>query len=153
MIRPLIRWLAGRNRGQELVEYALTLPILLLFVLGIMEFGVAVFAYNSIANAAREGARVGAVAQGTQQEVEQVVTDAAIGRTGGLRLTPANVTVNFEELDSEDDPELDRDAVKVTVIYTHALITGRFLQTVGSDATLDLRSVATMYREVPRSYD
>ncbi len=149
----MIRWLAGRNRGQELVEYALTLPILLLFVLGIMEFGVTVFAYNSIANAAREGARVGVVARGTQQEVEEAVTVAAIGRTGGLRLTEANVTVNFEELQSEGDPELDRDAVRVTVIYTHPLITGTFLQTVGIPATLDLQSVATMYREVPRSYD
>ncbi|MFW6136393.1 MAG: TadE family protein, partial [Chloroflexota bacterium] len=53
MIRSLVR----DNRGQELVEYALTLPIFLLLVIGIMEFGVTVFVYNTMANAAREGAR------------------------------------------------------------------------------------------------
>ena len=57
----MVKALARDNKGQELVEYALTLPILLLLVLGIMEFGLAIFAYNTVANAAREGARVGAV--------------------------------------------------------------------------------------------
>lgn len=149
----MIRWMTRRNRGQELVEYALTLPLLLLIVLGIMEFGIAIFTYNSIANAAREGARVGAVARGTTEEVIEAVTNAAIGRTGGLRLTGDNITVDVEELDSDDDEDLDRDAVKVTVTYEHQLITGIIIQAAGGNATLDLQSVATMVREVPRSND
>ena len=45
------------EKGQDLVEFALIAPVLFLLLLGIMEFGVAVWHYNTIANAAREGAR------------------------------------------------------------------------------------------------
>jgi Flp pilus assembly protein TadG len=50
-----------REGGQDLIEFALILPVLLLLIIGIMQFGVAVFSYNTIANAAREGARYGTV--------------------------------------------------------------------------------------------
>jgi len=48
-----------RERGQELVEFALILPLLLLLIVGIFEFGYIVFAYNTLSNAVREGARLG----------------------------------------------------------------------------------------------
>jgi Flp pilus assembly protein TadG len=50
-------------RGQSLVEFALVLPIIVLLIAGFVEIGRAVFAYNTIANAARQGARVAAVNQ------------------------------------------------------------------------------------------
>jgi Flp pilus assembly protein TadG len=52
-----------RERGQSLVEFALVFPIIVLFIAGFIEIGRAVFAYNAIANAARQGARVAAVNQ------------------------------------------------------------------------------------------
>ena len=53
----MLRWLRG-CKGQELVEYAIILPVLLMLLLGIAEFSVLVLAYDSVANAAREGARL-----------------------------------------------------------------------------------------------
>lgn len=47
--------------GQELIEYAITLPIFLIIVLGIFDLGRAVFFYSAMQNAAREGARFGVV--------------------------------------------------------------------------------------------
>ena len=52
-----------RTRGQSLVEFALVLPILLILMLGILDFGRAIFAYNSVSNGARSGARVAIVNQ------------------------------------------------------------------------------------------
>jgi Flp pilus assembly protein TadG len=52
-----------RDRGQSLVEFALVFPIIVLLVMTFMEVGRAVFAFNTIANAARQGARVAAVNQ------------------------------------------------------------------------------------------
>ncbi|CAA9302610.1 MAG: hypothetical protein AVDCRST_MAG77-5792 [uncultured Chloroflexi bacterium] len=43
--------------GQAVVEAALVLPILLLFLLGTIDLGRAFTVYVSVANAAREGAR------------------------------------------------------------------------------------------------
>ena len=51
------------DRGQGLVEFAVVIPVILLMFLGIFDFGRAIFAFNTVANAAREGARVAAVDQ------------------------------------------------------------------------------------------
>lgn len=51
------------RRGQTLVEFALTIPIFLLIVVGLFDVGRGVYAYNTIANAARAAARVAIVDQ------------------------------------------------------------------------------------------
>ena len=50
-----------KETGQDVVEFALVLPVLVLLLLGIMEFGFLVFHYNTLASAAREAARAGVV--------------------------------------------------------------------------------------------
>ena len=45
------------QRSQALAEFALIAPVLLLVVFGIVDLGRAVFYYNTLAHAAREGAR------------------------------------------------------------------------------------------------
>jgi hypothetical protein len=45
-------------QGQSMVEFALILPLFVLFMVGIFELGRAFFAFIAISNAAREGARV-----------------------------------------------------------------------------------------------
>ena len=58
-------WRAGHaaQRGQGLIEFALVLPVIMLLVMGAIDLGRGVFAYNALANAARHGARVAAVNQ------------------------------------------------------------------------------------------
>jgi Flp pilus assembly protein TadG len=53
----------GHPSGQSLVEFALVFPIIILLILAFAEIGRAVYAFNTIANAARQGARVAAVNQ------------------------------------------------------------------------------------------
>jgi Flp pilus assembly protein TadG len=52
----MARWLAG-ERGAEIAETALVLPLLFMFVMGIFWFGQAFRIYGTITQAAREGAR------------------------------------------------------------------------------------------------
>lgn len=47
----------GRRKGQALVEFALVIPVLLLFMLAITDFARGIFIYSVISDAAREGAR------------------------------------------------------------------------------------------------
>src|SRR5262249_20894930 len=49
------------ERGVSVVEFALVLPVFLAFMFGVTEFGRAVYYYNTVANASREGARYGIV--------------------------------------------------------------------------------------------
>lgn len=49
------------EKGQSLVEFALIIPVVLLILLGILEFGMMLNSYLTISNASREGARQGAI--------------------------------------------------------------------------------------------
>jgi hypothetical protein len=51
---------ARKSGGQALVEFALILPVFLLVLMGMLEFGSAYDHRNAMAYAVREGARVGA---------------------------------------------------------------------------------------------
>lgn len=58
--RPVVRPVRD---GQSLVEFALVLPLILLLIMGVVDFGRGIFAFNEVSNAAREGGRTGIVNQ------------------------------------------------------------------------------------------
>jgi Flp pilus assembly protein TadG len=74
--RTLTRF-AKRDDGQALVEFALITPFLLLFLLGIIEFGRAWNEHQVLTDATREGARQAAVYDDagvmTQDSIEHVI--------------------------------------------------------------------------------
>lgn len=74
--------------GQSLVEVAFVLPVLLLILLGIFDFGRAVYAYNIVSNAAREGVRLAIV----NQSETAIIAEA---RGSSIGLDPATVGVTF----------------------------------------------------------
>ena len=67
-------WLNRRldSRGQALVEVALVLPLILMILLGIMEFGRAFNAYLTLQHAAREGARLGVTGAGDNAIIDRI---------------------------------------------------------------------------------
>ena len=81
------RW-RRRTRGQAMVEFALALPLLILIVVGMLDFGRAIFSYNSLSNAARSAARVAIVNQSTT-----AIEDAA--RREAVGLDPITVVVTY----------------------------------------------------------
>jgi Flp pilus assembly protein TadG len=105
------------ERGQSLVEFALIIPILLLLLLGILDLGRAVAAYNSVSNAARSAARVAVVDQNPDR-----VAQAAIDEAFGLQLTPADV--DFDPNVNGDSPcVLQVCEVEVAVSYQYTAAT------------------------------
>ena len=50
----------SRGRGQAMVEFALILPLFLIILMGMLEFGIVFDHRNAMSYAVREGARVGA---------------------------------------------------------------------------------------------
>jgi Flp pilus assembly protein TadG len=63
------------ERGQALLETAITMPLVLLVVVSIFEFGRAYQTYQVVTNAAREGARVAVLPNANPTEVRSRVTD------------------------------------------------------------------------------
>jgi len=75
---------AARDRGAAAVEFALLLPVLLLLVFGIIDFGRALNAQVTLTQAAREGARLAALGE------PNVVSRTQAAAAG---LSPVAVTV------------------------------------------------------------
>lgn len=86
--------LAGtRDSGAAAVEFALVLPVLLLILFGIIDFGRAYNMQLALTQAAREGVRSVALRDGT--DAAQRTRDAAFPVTGvtvGITACPAVVT-------------------------------------------------------------
>lgn len=92
----MTKWKFVRDEaGAAVVEFAITMTMLLVLVFGIVDFGRALFTMNNLTQAVREGARLGAVApngMGAETAIKQKVV-ASSALLGGAPLTTANVTV------------------------------------------------------------
>ncbi len=77
------RFGARGERGQSMAEFAMILPIFLVLVFAIVDFGMGLNAWITVTNSAREGARLGAVG-GTTSEIQSRVLSTA----DGLAVTP-----------------------------------------------------------------
>jgi Flp pilus assembly protein TadG len=75
-------------RGQSMVEFALIAPVFLVIFIGIFDGGRAIYAFSTVTNAARAGARVAIVNQDAN-----AIRQAAIGESVGLGLTNSDITV------------------------------------------------------------
>ena len=77
------------ERGAELVEFAFAFPLLLLVMLGIVDFGFMFQRYEVVTNAAREGARVSILPGYADADVQARVTQylTAGGLTGTATVT------------------------------------------------------------------
>lgn len=76
------------EKGQSLVEFSILLPLLLLLLMGIFEFGLMLNSYLTIHNSAREGARLGIVA-GSDSEISELITNIS------PNIDTGNLTVNI----------------------------------------------------------
>jgi Flp pilus assembly protein TadG len=117
-----------RARGQELIEYALLVPIFLLILAVITDLGRITYSYSTIINAAREGARYGIINPSDSAGIEATVRNIAFG------LEPADLTV------VSDQPDLD--TVRVTVTFQFDALTPLVGTLLGSNSiTLDSQAV------------
>jgi hypothetical protein len=62
-----------RLRGQAMVEYGISLTVVLLLTIGVVDLGRGVWAYNTVAHLARDGARFAAVPSHSAAQIETYV--------------------------------------------------------------------------------
>jgi Flp pilus assembly protein TadG len=82
---------AGARRGQALVEFALSVPIMLSLFTGIVDVGFLYQHQLVLTNAVREGARLGTLGQSTSQVQQSVVNYL---KTSAYTPLPATSDVN-----------------------------------------------------------
>jgi len=108
-------------RGQSLVELALALPVILLILFGIIEFGRAFLIYSEVSNAAREGARLGMV----RPEDIAAIVEAARSKVTVIPADQMAITVTYNM-----EP-IFGDLVVVTTTYNLAMVTPLIADFVG----------------------
>lgn len=83
------------ERGAGVVEFALILPLLLMLVFGVVQFGLLFNRQQALHASAREGARIAALPSATQTDIQNRAIDALDGipleGTPTVTITP-NVT-------------------------------------------------------------
>jgi hypothetical protein len=100
----------SRRRGQALVEFALVIPIFLLVLVAIFDLGRAVFAYNTLTNAAREGARTAIVNQYKPTIVARAKQSTAI-----VELNDPSVQVDFYQVNADGTPDTSAQCALIAV--------------------------------------
>lgn len=100
----------SKGLGQALVEFALVIPLFLLLVFSVFDLGTAVFTYNSLTNAAREGARLAIVNQDEPSIILRAQRAVSIAEIN----TPS-VTVNFYQANIDGTPNTSSTCSPVAV--------------------------------------
>ena len=150
--------------GQAIVELALTLPLLLLIVLGVFDFGLMFQRFEVVTNAAREGARVAVLPEYSPAQAEAhaenylhsggiagTATHGA-GCTGAVSAGAVCVSAQTDSVvlpASGGSPALTVPLMKVTVTYDHAhVFVGPIIQLFGGSlGTVRLGAVSRMRKE------
>ncbi|MEX2157916.1 MAG: TadE family protein [Dehalococcoidia bacterium] len=123
---PINRKPVRDERGQALLEFALLAPLIILFLLAIVDFGMAVNRRLILDHAAREGARYASVggnafssgAPVTCSEIQQLTANGTKGM-----FAAGTVDVNYE--DANGIPGIQTgDNVEIELDYTYEFQTG-----------------------------
>ncbi|WP_434993339.1 TadE family protein [Arthrobacter sp. Ld5] len=109
-----------KENGAAAVEMALVLPILILLLFGIMEFGRAFNTQVTLTNAARESVRVIAISKDEPRS-----KSSAVNAAGALRpaLSPSDVTISVPGATSGNRCPAGSTAT-VTITYSLSTLTG-----------------------------
>lgn len=90
--KKTLRILTGRSKGQASLEFTLIIPFLVLIILTVSHFGLLVYQKNILEQAAREGARVVATTNSSQEAyrcIREVCSSLDQDRLD-IQITPGN---------------------------------------------------------------
>jgi len=144
-----------KSTGQGLVEMALVVPVFMLIVIALFDLGRATFAYNTLTNAAREGARFAIVNQDPTKIVAWAKKQTAI-----VELNDPSVRVNFYQAAGDGSPDTSRVCspvavgclVQVRFEATYTPITPIISRVVfGSGVTFEAKAVLSVEYSCPNS--
>ena len=103
-----------RREGQTMVEFVLVLPLLMLVLFGIIQFGLTFMHYVALTDAVRAGARTGAVSRQSPTRTTDVETKVTSSSDGLVQAKDITVTSLWNHGDDV--------VVKATIPYSISLL-------------------------------
>lgn len=129
-IRRLLHRFRQTEAGQSLVEFTMILPIFLVLMFGLVDFGRAFYTWMLVTNAAREGARVAAV-QGNSSSIDTRIYDSFCSSfPSDCSLEPGKLTISKANVQG-----VRGSAVSIDLAYDFEFVTplGGILQMLGGN--------------------
>jgi hypothetical protein len=122
--RPGLGRRLREKRGQAIVEFLITIPALLLLVVGILEFGTAWRTNQVLTNTAREGARIAVLPAPAGSEANAMDAINTRLASGGLDPDQADVQILCENGTGSDcfGPGRGGNATEVRIEYPYTFI-------------------------------
>lgn len=127
------------ERGQALLEFALLAPLIIIFLLAIVDFGVALHTRIVLDNAARDGARFASVGGHALSNGGAVATEGQIVAytMSQAQDAPDSVTVCYDNSNANGVLGDIGDNVKITVNYSYDFVTG-FTSMIDAPGTIQM---------------
>lgn len=137
---PSARKRRFRCRGAAVVEFALVIPLFLLLLIGIVEFGRAMMVQQVLINASREGARKASLPGATLEDVKSTVADY---------LSDSSIPASLANIDVSPDPAttFDNEQITVRVEVAYQDVGWIFRSFFASLEEMDLRATTRMRSE------
>lgn len=124
-----------KERGQSLVELAITFTFLMYLISGVVEFGIIFFQYVQLRDATQEGALYGSICPNELDEIESRIRNAS---TSPLDLTDDSVSITISTVE-------DGEAIEVHSIYEHKIFMPFVPRLLGRQyITLDAEVIDTL---------
>lgn len=118
------------QKGQSLVEMAISLIVILFLLMGAVEFGIALFQFTAIRDAAQEGAVYGSTNPSNESQIKQRAIAAA---DDIVTLVPNDITVTINGDDCEGMTNGTPHSLTVSITYAHTVFMPLIPQAIGSN--------------------
>jgi len=106
-----------KERGQSLVELALSITLLIYLLAGAVEFGLIFFQYVQLRDAAQEGALYAAITY--PRDLQKIEERARGASNSPIDLSDSTVSVEVDFINKDVYTACEFDAVEVSVNYPH----------------------------------
>ena len=128
------QWIKKREEGQAMVEFALVLPVLLILLCGIIDFGWLYYNQITLNNAAREGARYAVIHYDAATDWKDSAESRMMASMVGVEHAVALVSDPVEQ------------QITATVTANTPILTG-FTSTILGKRAVELHASCTMRLE------
>ena len=136
--------------GQSLVELAISLPVILIILIGTVDFGMALFSYAILRDAAQEGALYGSFNPSNDEQIEIRARNILIRSNEDLFSSPVDlrdtsdiaVDIDINGAACQGITNGAANSIRVQVIYQYPIVMPFAGDLIGSD-TIQLTGSAT----------
>lgn len=146
-----------KEKGQSLVELAISLPVIILILMGTFDFGMALFSYSIMRDAAQEGALYASFAPGNKSEIETRARNILVRQDDEVFSSPIDlrdkktvqIEINIKGRECQGITKGIANYIEVRVIYKYPFFMPFVSRIIGSNTIQMTASASNVVLQPP----